>query len=191
MAEITTCSDFGTQKNKVSHCFHCFPICLPWSDISSQNYDFSNNHVWMWELDYKESWMPKNWCLWTVVLEKTLDSLLDCKDIQLVYPKGNHSWIFIGRTDAETETPILWPSVLMRRTDSFLKRPWCWERLKVEGEGDDRGWDCYTASPTQWTWVWVNSGSRWWIGKLGLLQSMGLHVHGVGHYWATELMHNR
>ena len=145
----------------------------------------------MWELDYKESWMPKNWCLWTVVLEKTLDSLLDCKDIQLVYPKGNHSWIFIGRTDAETETPILWPSVLMRRTDSFLKRPWCWERLKVEGEGDDRGWDCYTASPTQWTWVWVNSGSRWWIGKLGLLQSMGLHVHGVGHYWATELMHNR
>ena len=70
MASITICRDFGAQKNKVSHCFHCFPIYLPWSDISSQNYGFSNNHVWMWELDYKESWMPKNWCFWTVMFEK-------------------------------------------------------------------------------------------------------------------------
>ena len=70
---------------------------------------FSSNHVWMWELDYKESWAPKNWCFWTVVLEKTLESLLDCKDIRPVHPKGNQSWIFIGRTDAEAKTPILCP----------------------------------------------------------------------------------
>ena len=70
---------------------------------------FSSTHVWMWELDYKESWAPKNWCFWTVVLEKTLESALDCKEIQPVHPKGNQSWIFIGRTDAEAETPILWP----------------------------------------------------------------------------------
>ena len=74
---------------------------------SSQSYGFSSSHVWMWELDYKESWAPKNWCFWTVVLEKTLESPLDCKEIQPVRPKGNHSWIFVGRTDAET--PILWP----------------------------------------------------------------------------------
>ena len=76
---------------------------------SSQSYDFSSSRVWMWELDHKESWVPKNWCFWTVVLEKTLESPLDCKAIQLVHPKGNQSWIYIGRTDAETETPIIWP----------------------------------------------------------------------------------
>jgi len=76
---------------------------------SSQSYGFSSSHIWMWELDYKESWVPKNWCFWTVVLEKTLESPLNCKEIQPVLPKGNQSWIFIGRTDAETETPILWP----------------------------------------------------------------------------------
>ena len=74
----------------------------------SQGYGFSSSHVWMWELDYKESWVLKNWCFWTVVLEKTLESPLDCKEIQPVHPKGNQSWIFIGRTDAEAETPILW-----------------------------------------------------------------------------------
>ena len=76
---------------------------------SSQGYGFSSSHVWMWELDYKESWVPKNWCSWTVVLEKTPESPLDCKEIQPVHPKGNQSWIFIGRIDAEAETPILWP----------------------------------------------------------------------------------
>ena len=76
---------------------------------SSQSYGFSSSHVWMWELDYKESWEPKNGCFSTVVLEKTLDSPLDCKEIQPVHPKGNQSWILIGRTDAEAETPILWP----------------------------------------------------------------------------------
>ena len=76
---------------------------------SSQSYGFSSCHVWMWELDYKESWAPKNWCLWTVVLEKTLESPLDCKDIKPVNPKGNQPWIFIGSTDAEAKTPRLWP----------------------------------------------------------------------------------
>ena len=75
---------------------------------SSQSYGFSSSHVWMWELDYKESWALKNWCFWTVVLEKTLESPLNCKEIKPVNPKGNQSWIFIGRTDAEAEAPILW-----------------------------------------------------------------------------------
>ena len=106
---------------------------------SSQGYGFSSGHVWMWELDYKESWALKNWCFWTVVLEKTLESPLGCKEIQPVHPKGDQSWIFIGRTDAEAETPntlTTWCEEL-----THLKRPWCCERLKTGGEGDDRGWD--------------------------------------------------
>ena len=103
---------------------------------SSHRYGFSSNHVWIWELDYKESWAPKNWCFWTVVLEKSFESPLDSKEIQAVHPKGNQSWIFIGRTDDEAETPILWPS------DA---KNWCWERLKVRGEGDDRGWNGWMA----------------------------------------------
>ena len=75
---------------------------------SSQGYGFSSSHVWIWEFDHKESWAPKTWCFWAVVLEKTLESLLDCEEIQPVHPKGNQSWIFIGRTDAEAEAPILW-----------------------------------------------------------------------------------
>ena len=76
--------------------------------LSSQGYGFSSSHVWMWELDYKESWVLKNWCFWTVMLEKTLESPLDCKEIQPAHPEGNQSWMFIGRTDFEAETPILW-----------------------------------------------------------------------------------
>ena len=76
---------------------------------SNQSYGFSSSHVWIWELDYKESWAPENWWFWTVMLEKTLESPLGCKEIQPVHPKGNQSWIFIGRTDAEAETPIFWP----------------------------------------------------------------------------------
>ena len=75
---------------------------------SSQGYGFSSSHVWVWELDYKKSWAPKNWCFWTVVMEKTLESPLDCKEIQPVHPKGDQSWEFTGRTDVEAETPILW-----------------------------------------------------------------------------------
>ena len=77
--------------------------------LSSQSYGFSSSHAWMWELDYKEGWVPKNWCFWTVVLETILENPLDSKEIQPVHPKGDQSWMFIGRTDAETETPTLWP----------------------------------------------------------------------------------
>ena len=137
----------------------------------------------MWELDYKETWVLKNWCFWTVVLEQTLESPLDCKENQSVHPKGNQSWIFTGRTDAEAETPILLsPDAKNRLTE---KRPWCWERLKVGGEGDNRGWDGWMVSPTWWTWVLVGSRSWCWTGKPGMLQSMGLQR--VGHDWATEL----
>ena len=118
----------------------------------------------MWKLDYKESWAPKNWCFWTVVLEKTLESPLDCKQIQQVNPKGNQSWVFIGKTAAEAEAPILWPSDFKNWLP--WKRPWCWERLKAGGKGDNRGWDGWMASPTQWTWVWASSGSWWWTGSL-------------------------
>ena len=85
--------------------------------------------------------------------------------------KGNQSWIFIGRTDAEAETPILWPPDAKKMTP--LKRTWCWERLKVGGEGEDKGWDGWIASPTQWTWVWVSSRSWWWTWSPGMLQSLG------------------
>ena len=149
---------------------------------SSQSCGFSSSHVWMWELDSKESWALKNWCFWTVVLEKTLESPLDCREIQPVNPKGNQSGIFIGRTDAEAETLILWPPDVKKLT--HLKRPWCWERL-VGGEGDDRGWDGWMASLTRWTWVWVSSGSWWWTGSPGVLQSVG--SQRLGHGWETEL----
>ena len=76
---------------------------------TSQSYGFSSSHVWMWELNHKEGWIPKNWCFWTVVLEKTLESPLDCKEIKTVNPKGDQSWIFTGRSDAKDEAPILWP----------------------------------------------------------------------------------
>ena len=106
----------------------------------------------MWELDYEESWVQKNRCFWTVVLEKILESPLDCKEIKPVHPKGNQFWIFIGRIDAEAS--ILWPPEEL----THLKRPWCWERLKAGREGVDRGWDGWMASPNQWTWVWVSPG---------------------------------
>ena len=84
-------------------------ITLLTKGLSSESYGFSSGHVWMWQLDHKESWVLKNWCFWTVVLEKMLESPLDCKEIQPVNPKGNQSWIFTGRTDANTEASILWP----------------------------------------------------------------------------------
>ena len=149
---------------------------------SSQSFGFSSSLVWMWELDYKESWVLKNWCFWTVILEKTLESSLDCKDIQPVHPKENQSWVFIGRTDVEAETPVLWPP----HTElTHWKRPWRWEGLGAGGKGKDRGWDSWMASPTQWTWVWVDSRSWWWTGRPGMLRFMG--SQRVGHDWATEL----
>ena len=142
----------------------------------------SSSHVWMWDLYYKESWVPKNWYFWTVMLEKSLESSFDWKEIQPVHPKGNQSWIFTGTTDAKAETPILSPPDVK---NWHWKRPWCWERLKVGREGDDREWDGWMASPTWRTWVWVGSGSWGWTGRPGVLQSMG--SQRVRQNWATEL----
>ena len=109
---------------------------------SSQSYGFSSSHVWMLELDYKESWVPKNWCFWTVVLEKTLESPLDCKKIQPVHPKGDQSWVFIGRINTEAETPILWPpdvkSWLIGK-DPNGGKDWRWEE-KGTTENEMVGW---------------------------------------------------
>ena len=131
----------------------------------------------MWELDYKESWAPKNWCFWIVVLEKTLESPLDCKEIQPVHSKGDQSWVFIGRTDVEAETPILRPPDVK----SWL----IWKDSDAGGEGGNRGWDGWMASLTQWVWVWVDSGSWWWIGRPGMLRFMV--SQRVRPDWVTEL----
>ena len=115
---------------------------------------FSSSHVWMWELDYKESWMLKNWCFWTVVLEKTLESPLDCKEIQPVHPKGDQSWIIIGRADAEGDAPILWPpdgKNWFIWQDPDAGKDWRQEK-------DDWGWDGWMVSLTCWTWVEQASG---------------------------------
>ena len=151
---------------------------------SSQGYGFSNGHIWMWELDCKESWVQKNWCFWTVVLEKTLENPLDSlkqsilKEISLECSleglKVQFHWSWNSNTLAT------WSKEL-----THLQRIWCWERLRAGGEGDDRGWVGWMASLTQRTWVWVNSGSWWWTGRPGVMQSMGLQR--VGHDWVTEL----
>ena len=104
---------------------------------SGQGYGFSSSHVWMWELDYKESWAQKNWCFWTVVLEKTLESPLDCKEIQPGHPKGDQSRVFIGRTDVEAETPIIWPPDVKRWLiwkDPDVGNVW---RQKEKGTAED------------------------------------------------------
>ena len=109
---------------------------------SSQAYGVSSSHVWMWDLNYKESWAPNNWCFWTVVLEKTLESSLDCKEIQPVSPKGNQSWIFIGRTDPEAKTPILWPPDAKNwliGKDPDARKDWRWEE-KGSTEDEMVGW---------------------------------------------------
>ena len=131
----------------------------------------------MWELDYKESWVPKNWWFWTVILEKTLDSPLDYNEIQPVHPNRNQSWIFVGRTDAEAEAPILWPPDVKNRLigkDPDAGKDWRWE-----GKGTTDGW---MASLTWWTWVWVDSGSWWWTGRPGVLWFMG--SQRVRYNWA-------
>ena len=126
---------------------------------------FSSSHLWMWELDYKERWAPKNWCFWTVVLE-TLESPLDCKEIKPVNPKGNIHWNIHWKNWCWS-----WNSNLATwcKELTHWKRPWCGERLKAGGEGDDRGWGGSVASLSLWTWVWVSSGSWWWTGRPGVL----------------------
>ena len=130
-------------------------IALPTKGPYSQSYGFSSSHIWMWELDHKEGWVPKNWCFPTVVLEKTLESPLDSKEIKPVNPKWNEPWIITGKTDAEA-LMLLPPDA-----KSWLigKKPFCWERLRAGRERGERGWDGWVASLTQWTWVWANSGS--------------------------------
>ena len=133
---------------------------------SIQSYNFSSNHVWMWELDHEKSWAPKNWCFWTVVLQKTLESSLDFKESKPVHPKGNKSWIYIGHIDAEA--PILRPP--------DMKSWFIWKGILGKIEGRRKGWQ-------RMRWMDGNTDSRdmgfsklqeWWTGKPGVLQSMGL-----------------
>ena len=147
----------------------------------SQTYGFPSGHVWMWELDHKEGWGLKNWCFWAVMLEKTLESPLDCKEIQPVNPKGNQSWIFIGRTDAEAETPILWH--LVWRTDSL-------EKTLMLGKIESRrrrGWQRMRQLDgiTNWMDTSLSKIRELVIGNLGVLQSV--ESKRVGQYWMTEL----
>jgi len=120
---------------------------------SSQNYGFSSNHVWKWELDHNVGRVPKNWCFWTMVLEKTLESPLNCKHIQPFNPRGTQPWLFIGKTDAEA--PYF--GLLMGKANLFAK---ILKLGKIEDRRKrvNRGWAGWMASPTRWTWVWVNSG---------------------------------
>ena len=130
--------------------------------------------------DHKEDWALKNWCFWTVVLEKASESPFDNEEIKPVNLKGNQpchwkDWYWSWRSN----TLSTWCE-----ESTHWKRPWCWERLRAGGEGDVRGWDCWMASPTRWTWIWASSGS-WWTGKPGMLQSMG--CQRFGHDWANEV----
>ena len=156
---------------------HYFPNKGP----SSQGYGFSSSHVWMWELDHKEGWAPKNWCFWTVVLEKTVESPLDCRDIQPVHPRGDQSWIFIGRTDAEAKAPTLWPydvknwllekTLMLGRTEGRRRRGRQRMRL-LDGITDSMKFE---QAPESW----------WWTGKPGVPWSIG--SERVRNDWVTEL----
>ena len=149
----------------------------------SQTYAFSSSHVQMWELDHKEDWEPKIWHFRTGVLQKMLESPLDCK-IKAVNPKVNQPWTFIG---TESEGMMLKLKLQyfghLCEEPTHWKRPWYWERLRA-GEGGNRGWDGWMALSTQRTWIWANSGRWWGTGKPGMLQSMG--SQRAAHYWASE-----
>ena len=145
----------------------------------------------MWELDNEEGWALKNWCFWTVVSEKTLESPLNCKEIQLVHSEGSalgflwkewcSSW---NSSTLATSCKELTLATSCEKLTHW-KRLWCWEGLGAGGRGDDRGWDGWMASLTRWTWIWANSGRWWWTGRPGVLQFTG--SQRVGHDWATEL----
>ena len=129
----------------------------------------------MWELDYEESWALKNWCFWTVVLEKTLESSLDCKEIQPVHSKGDQPWVFFGRNDAKAETPVLWPphaESWFIGKDSDAGKDWGQEEKRTT-EDEMAGWH-HWPSLTRWTWTWMNSRRWWWTGRPGMLWFMEL-----------------
>ena len=150
--------------------------------LYSYSSGFSSSHVWMWEIDHKERWALKNCCFWIVVLEETFESSLNCKEIKPASPKGNQSWLFIGRTDAEAEAPILWPPGLKNWITgkySNTGKDWRQEEKVITGR------NCWMTSPTWWPWVCASSRSWFWTENPGLLQSMG--SQRVGHDWVTEL----
>ena len=162
-----------TQNKKQRHYF-------PNKDLSSQSSGFSSGHVWMWELDYKESWALKNWCFelwcWRRLLRVPWTARRSNQSIlKEIRPEYSLEGLMLK---LNSNTLATWYEEL-----THLKRPWCWKRLKAKG--DDRGWDGWMASLTQWTWVWVNYRSWWWTGRPGMLQSTGSQL--VGHDWATEL----
>ena len=137
--------------------------CESWTIKQAECQRIGSFELWCWRRLLRVPWTARRWN----------QSILE-----------SQFWMFIGRTDANTEAPILWPAHVKSRL--IGKRSWCWERLKAGGEGEDRGWDCWMASQTQWTWLWVDSGSWWWTRRPGMLQSMG--SQRIGHAWATELI---
>ena len=151
--------------------------------LSSQSYGFSGSHLWMWGLDYKESWALKNWCFWTVVLEKTLESPLDSKEIQPVHPKGNQSWIFIGRTNAEAEALIPWPPDVKSwfiGKDSDGGKDW---------RQEEKGMTWLYGITDSWTWVWVSSRSWWRTGILVCCSPWGCKESDTTEWlnWTTTI----
>ena len=179
--EIKRCLLLGkTTMTNLDSILKSQRYCFANKGPSSQSGGFSSSHIWMWELGHKEGWAPKNWCFWTVVLRR-LKSLGLQDQTSKSYRKSilNVHW-----RDWCWSWKLQYFGHLMEKL-THLKRPWCWERLGAGGERDDRGWDGWMASPTQWTWVWMNSGSWRWTGRPGVLQFMG--SQRVGHDWATEL----
>ena len=182
---------------------------------SSQSYVFSSSHVWIWELDYKESWAPKNWCFWTVVLEKTLESPLACKEVQPVHPKGGQSWVFIGRTDAEAETPILWPHLAkswLIGKDPDAGKDWSrrkrwWQRVRSldgitsvidmslsklwELVKDREAWSAAVHGVAK-SWTWLSDWTDWLTKPLlpprMILKSLKFHVY-LAHLQGILISH--
>ena len=152
-----------------------FPVvmygCESWTVKKAEHQRTDAFELWCWRRLLRVPWSAR----------RSNHSIL--KEIQPVHSKGDQSWVFIGRTDAKAETPITLATSCKELT--HWKRLWCWEGLEEGREGDDRGWDAWMASPTRWTWVWVNSGRWWQTGRLGVLWFMG--SQRVGHDWATEL----
>ena len=174
---------FGKQITKEAqllaslHKICIFCLSLLWPQRKT------NTKLWEKQTGQKgKFWLVSSLSFWTVMLEKILESPLDCKEIQPVHPKGSvlnvhwKDWCWSWNSN----TLATWCEEL-----THWKRPWCWERLRAGGEGDNRGWDGWMASPTRWTWVWVNSGRWWWTGRSSVLWSMGWQR--FGHVWVTEL----